>query len=299
MSNAEERDPPPPENPSTEAGAEEVDDKFITQTVRLTSHASRPDLIGRTGAIQDVDESSLAQVRLNLPGLTSETVCVPKTDLATIDEEDLPRVSVMWTYIRRLNTGNDGSLVEVLADAYAVDNEDESSLREISCTEGELHDFLTRMQFEEVGTPLCKKFGLAVRAFAHPHAEGDAHAGRDNVLAAGFTQAADGSTSTIVGTAFFVRMSPTSGQLVDFTHGEAVRALFYISDIVKMRDAAGPDGLADQTWLTLHTCFPFYEVGCRISEDGFFGLSGSMTRRQDGSFAKSPADLQPVSTHIS
>lgn len=268
------------------------------QLVKLTQVPSRPDLAGLCGTVLPSEiNSEHVTVRVHLAAFKTEVVHVSPDDLQLAGEE--PRVSVMWTYIRRLNTGNHGRLATVVADAYAADDDDDSSLREISCTISELHDFVARMQFEVMPTTLCEAFGLRLLCYAHPFTQEDVGKGRDNVLASHFTCGVDdGRTANpIVGTSFLLRLSPTTGEVVDFSHLEAIRSLFYINDVLSLYDASSDRVLSARVWQSLKTCYPYYEAGCRMSEDGFFGIK-SMKRLEDGTFEKSPPDMTPASSYI-
>lgn len=283
---------------------EDADPVWLSgQVVEITNVPGRPDLKGRIGtlACSSDDPDNLA-ISVHLPHLRMEQVRVAAEHVHQLTDE--PTLSVMWLYARRLNTGNHGSAMEVTADAYAVDNDDDSCLREIPCTLSELHDFVTRMQFKPLATPVCQRLGLSLRAYAFPFPSEQAGCGRDNVLASRLCTSAQSSASSgsdarvVVGTAFFVRMAGESGELVDFKHGEALRALFFLNDLERVAAEAPAGVLSDVVWDTMVQCYPYYEEGCRLTETGFFGLNGSITRLEDGTLQKDPADMQPVAGHI-
>lgn len=264
------------------------------QSVTIVCMAERPELEGRSGTIVDADMSGdgMLLVRVHMPNLERTIEAVPPSALI-LGGDDSP-IQVSWTYIRRLNTGMRGGLAEVMADAYAMDMDEESAVRQIECTVSELHDFMERMQFVRHPTTLLKRLGLHVGCYAFAFDASDRGQGQDNVVASHLAMGEDGcATPAIVGTSFFVRFSATSGEAVDFPHSEAIRTLMFLNDMSSLFDAAPGNVLSSSLWDTLTACFPYYEEGCRMLDNGFVGMR-SMKRQADGSFVKDPEDMEPA-----
>lgn len=302
--NGEKQDTDQPEIVNEELNEEEGGGEhywFSGQTAFISGLTDRTDLNGRYGYVLETEsEDRKIDVRVNLPGFQTETVRLERANMRFVAEEDEPRVDVIWLYTRRLNTGQRGGIAEVMADAYVAVGDEENSVCQISCTETELHECISRMQFDRVPTPFLERVGVRIACFARPHAgAADEGLGRDNVLAsyvaASFADEHRLKVRNIVGTTFLIRLSPTTGDIVNFPHDEMMRILMFINDISDIRRGE-PGVFTDDVLDTFAACLPFYDLGCRMTLEGFVGLN-SMRRLDDGSFSKEPEDMAPVSTH--
>lgn len=108
-----------------------------------------------------------------------------------------------------------------------------------------------------------------------------------------------------------MRLSPTTGEPVDFVWSEAARALLYINDLM------------DQDWCQSHServaffdairqCYPYYMANMAehfmsneveydtMRPNGFHSSNGTREcrRMSDGSLCKRPADMQPDAAFI-
>lgn len=269
------------------------------QAVIVTGLTDETELNGRSGSVtEEEDQEGRMLVRVHLPWFEIKDVRLKREYLRFVEEGDEARVDVIWTYTRRLNTGMRGEFAEVMADAYAAYDDEENSLRQISCTISELHEFVSRMRFEQCETPLLTRIGVRVACYAHPHEAAEENGGRDNVLATYLTLGTEERQPQrkVVGTAFFARLSPSSGEIVDFPLDEALRLLMFVNDVLPLYDDPPSTGLSEDACHAFLTCLPFYDIGCKMAQDGFSGIR-TMKRLEDGSFVKDPDNMEPVSTH--
>lgn len=299
-----------PQRDDTNNDADDADDPLVLlrgQLVKVHGLVESYDLNGRLATVLDdfvsADTDDYVFVRINKPFFTYEKRMVRRCNVTAVHSDDVERkVQVIWTYNRRLNTGQRGGFAEVMADAYAADNEDESSVRCIACTQSELHGFIEQMHFEkQLDMTLLRRLGLCLHAFAFDvdaavaNEEGNGEnelrvgKGKDNVIA---THMCEGTTN-VVGTAFFVRVDNNTGRLVDFSFDECMRTFMFLNDMEAVKDEFPNKILSDTTWETLTRCFPFYDIGCRLTANGFFGLR-SMIRNPEGSFTLEPPNMKPV-----
>lgn len=290
---------------------DDADDSLVLlrgQTVKVQGLVESYDLNGRLGTVLDdfvaADADDYVFVCINKPFFAYEKRMIQRSNVTAVNDDVERKVQVIWTYTRRLNTGQRGGFAEVMADAYAADNEDESSVRSILCTQSELHEFVERMHFDkQLDMTMLRRLGLQLHAFAfdvdaaaantNDSNEGEPELavgkGKDNVMA---TQMCAGTTQ-VVGTAFFVRVDKDTGRLVDFSFDECMRTCMFLNDMEAVKEEFPNNMLGDATWETLTRCFPFYDIGCRLTAHGFFGLR-SMIRNPEGSFTLEPPDMKPV-----
>lgn len=288
--------------------ADDPDDSLMLlrgQTVKVQGLVESFDLNGRLGTVLDdfvaTNIDDYVFVCINKPFFSYEKRMVRRSNVTAVNDDVERKVEVIWTYTRRLNTGQRGGFAEVMADAYAADNEDESSVRCILCTQSELHEFVERMHFEkQLDMTMLQRLGLHLHAFAFDvdaanakEEEGEPELavgkGKDNVMAT--TMCA--GTTQVVGTAFFVRIDKDTGRMVDFSFDEFMRTCMFLNDMEAVKEEFPNKMLSDSTWETLTKCFPFYDIGCRLTALGFFGLR-SMIRNPEGSFMLEPPDMKPV-----
>ena len=132
----------------------------------------------------------------------------------------------------------------------------------------------------------------------------DEHKGKNNILATFLTNnSASGlAPNTALGEAIFVRLSPTTRELVDFAWSEAVRALCCINDLMDvypLEESCQSPAERVAYFDAIRQCFPYYMANGvdndNMRQNGFYSADGKRDcrRMRDGSLRKKPADMQP------
>ena len=107
-------------------------------------------------------------------------------------------------------------------------------------------------------------------------------------------------TNTALGDAIFMRLSPTTGEPVDFVWSEAVRALCYVNDLMgvyPLEESCRSAAERAEYFDAIQRCFPFYmptgEENDTMGVDGFSSADGRRECRlmADGSLRKVVEDF--------
>lgn len=302
-----------------ETGKEDTDHVWLPgQLVYISGLSERMDLNECTGKVVNVpaaitpdqapdanaialeeqqgDDEERLLIRVNLPNFQTTNALIKPSDVKYMPEDDEKKTSVIWTYNRRINTGQRGEFGQVMADAFAAEDDPDSSVREILCTVSELHELTHRMKFSMLPTAVLTRLGTNIMAFHKKSDDGDVGKGKgkDNVLATGLSmKTEDGSLhSNVVGPAFFLRMD-AKGQVCHLGNEEFMRVCMFVNDLKSLfKQECTID------WEAAVTCFPYYEIGCRFSREGFYGMRSMIRHDDNDSFIKMPHDMEPATSFL-
>lgn len=159
-------------------------------------------------------------------------------------------------------------------------------------TLSELHGLRARFGFARLpGGGLLRRAGMPVAVFASPSAA------RPNLLASLLTAGEDGGAGAAArGTAFALRLT-ARGDVADTSANELLRLVFLAHDLAALAGRRG-GALGGEAWQAVRACAPFYDVGCRMREQGLSGAR-TMVRRAGGDgegeatgFVPDPPDMQ-------
>ena len=276
--------------------------------VLIVGLQARKDLNGRHGTVCGAFDEAKGRVPISIelakPG-DCEDVLVKPANLQIGEAER--RFKVVRTQCTMGNTGRGGLLPELIGQLlYSQGQSDDSPLVVQEMTRGKLEDTIRRRGWVEHPTELCGQFGLSLLCFSKLYESDDEHRGRNNILATYLTNSAQTglAPNTVLGEAIFVRLSPSTGELVDFVRSEAMRALCYLNDLsdVYPLEESCPSGAERASFFdAIKQCFPYYMANGKGSDtmrvNGFSSYDGQAARvgcwrMPDGTLRK-PANLQP------
>lgn len=269
----------------------------------------RQDLNGLHGVVCGAydEEAGRVPVKVVLASGESESVRIKPANLQPAPPEK--RIKVLRTQCTMGNTGHGGGLGELIGTIYMSRGKRNSPLAVDELTKSELDILVRERRWVEHPTELCDRFGLSLRCYAQRYRRSDEHQGRNNILATYLTNTAQTglAPNTVLSEAIFVRLSPTTGEPVDFVWSEAVRALCYINDLMDvypLEESCPSSAERASYYDAIRQCFPYYMAN-GVDDDnmrtgGFFSSDGrrECRRLSDGSLRKKPADMQPDSEFV-
>ncbi|PXF43431.1 hypothetical protein BWQ96_06821 [Gracilariopsis chorda] len=214
-----------------------------------------------------------------------------------VDEQDTP-VAVLWLLNKGGNIG-EGDLFATLCSKLTCMRENNASnpLQRERMTLKQVHEICKKERFELNPSRLCDKFGLPLLCYSNP-----SHPGKSNVLATYFTCNADTGLAPhdIFGPAMVIRLSPSTGEPVDFEYGEAVRAFGFINDLMEWYPSpplCEGEGFP-HFFKAIAACYPYYDTSCQMQLKGFIGRRKEVQLLDDGTLLKDPEHLMPLPSHV-